>query len=303
MPASHPPSARADHHAAELPPPGQGHDHRHSPGHGHSHGADQDLADLLDLDAQVLPFGAEIVEWVSQLLPDAPQHVVDLGAGTGHGSLVLAACFSSAHITAVDQSSVMVARSRARFDAAGLQSRSRVVLAEVGAGWRVDQPVDLVWASAVLHEVDDPQALLAAVSVALRPGGWLAVVEMDGPPHFLPHDLGLGEPGLEDRLHRALATSDGRAMHPRWGTTLEESGFVDVVERRFTLEVDPPAPATAPFVAAYLTRVRPWLGDRVSASDLAVVDALVSANGPHALARRADLTVRASRTAWLARRP
>lgn len=271
--------------------------------HDHSHSQDRDLADLLDVDAQVLPFTPEIVDWVAGRLPAAPRDVVDLGSGTGHGSLVLAARFPLARVTAVDSSAVMAGRSRSRLEAAGLQARTRVVQAHVDAGWTTEEQVDLVWASAVLHEVDDSRGLFAAVRTALRPGGWLVVVEMDAPPHFLPHDLGLGEPGLEDRLHAALATSAGRAMHPRWGAALQESGFTDLVEQRFTLRTGTPPPVTASFVAAYLSRVRPALDDRLSVADLTVLDNLLSGHGPHALVNRTDLTVRADRTAWLARRP
>lgn len=288
-----------------LSPPSSPHrsaGHQHH-GHRHSHSQDRDLADLLDVDAQVLPFAAEIVDWVGGQLPVAPREVVDLGSGTGHGSLVLAARFPLARVTAVDSSPVMAGRTRARLEAAGLQDRTRVVQAHVDAGWTTDEPVHLVWASAVLHEVHDSRGLFAALITALRPGGCLVVVEMDAPPRFLPHDLGLGEPGLEDRLHAALATAAGRAMHPRWGAALQESGFTDVVERRFTLQTDSPPAVTASFVAAYLSRVRPSLDDRLSVADLTVLDTLLSRYGPHALTHRTDLTVRAARTAWLARRP
>jgi predicted O-methyltransferase YrrM len=251
----------------------------------------------------VLPFSPEIVDWVAGLLPVPPQHIVDLGAGTGHGALALASRFPAARITAVDRSPVMVARLRDRFDAAGLHERTTIQQSHVDAAWGLAEPVDLVWASAVLHEVEDALGLLAAVLAALRPGGALVVVELDAPPRFLPHDLGLGEPGLEVRLHEALATASGRAMHPRWGSALQTSGFVDVSERRVAFEVEPPAPATASLVSAYLSRVRPALDDRLSASDLAVLDTLLSPDGPHALSRRPGPGVRASRTAWLGRRP
>ena len=209
--------------------------------HPHAHVHDTDLARLLELDAQVLPFTGEILDWVDGLLPHRPEHVVDLGAGTGHGSLALASRFPAAHLTAVDRSPVMVSRLRERLGGAELGGRARVVHADVAAGWGdVDGPADLVWASAVLHEVEDPRGLFAAVLPGLRSGGWFAVIEMDSPPRFLPRDLGLGEPGLEDRIHEVLAVSSGRAMHPRWGGPLQDSGFTDVVEQRFTLQVQPP---------------------------------------------------------------
>ncbi|TXS25033.1 helix-turn-helix domain-containing protein, partial [Streptomyces sp. gb1(2016)] len=63
----------------------------------------------------------------------------------------------------------------------------------------VETDADLVWASASLHHVDDPAAALTGVRAALRPGGLLAVAELDGLPRFLPDDAVAGRPGLEAR--------------------------------------------------------------------------------------------------------
>jgi ubiquinone/menaquinone biosynthesis C-methylase UbiE len=197
----------------------------HSHGHGHGEHRDGALAELLELDARVLPFAPEVVRRLAATLAEPPATVVDLGAGAGSGSLALAAGFPSARVDAVDRSPVMARRLREVFTAAALEPRTSVVQAEVDGTWSSPEPVDLVWASLVLHEVPDAAAVLAAVRSALRPGGSLAVVEMDAPPSFLPDDVGSG---LRDRVLAELATVDGRPAHPRWTTALEQAGFSDV---------------------------------------------------------------------------
>ncbi|WP_233549293.1 class I SAM-dependent methyltransferase, partial [Clavibacter lycopersici] len=95
-------------------------------------------------------------------------------------------------------SDAMLARVAERAVVDGLADRIRTVHADLDAGWPALPPADVIWASLMLHEVADPARLLARARDGLAPGGILAVVEMDGPPRFLPDDLGpgLGRPGL-----------------------------------------------------------------------------------------------------------
>jgi SAM-dependent methyltransferase len=282
-----PTAATADHHEPH------GHGHHHD---GHHH--DGALAEVLELDARVLPFAPEVVRRVAGALTRPPADVVDLGAGAGSGSLALAARFPSARLTAVDRSPVMTGRLREAFAAAGLGPRASVVQAEVDGTWTPPGPVDLVWASLVLHEVPDAEAVLAAVRSALRPGGTFAVVEMDAPPRFLPDGAA---DGLEDRLHAELATVGGRPAHPRWAAALERAGFSGVSEQRVPLEVSAPVDLVRRFAVGYLGLAAPAVRGRLSAADASALDGLL--DGPHALSTRSDLVVRASRTLWTAHRP
>jgi hypothetical protein len=52
-----------------------------------------------------------------------------------------------------------------------------------------------------------------------------------------------------------------------------------------------------------LRRARSGLDGRLSAADLAMLDTLIDSDGPDGVLQRADLTVRAARTVWVARRP
>jgi hypothetical protein len=85
-----------------------------------------------------------------------------------------------------------------------------------------------------------------------------------------------------------------------WQADLEAAGFA--VERRmFAGAVDPVPPATATYAQAWLGRVRHGLSNALTAADRDLLDTLLG-DGPEGLRRRADLTVRGARVAWLARR-
>ena len=153
----------------------------------------------------------------------------------------------------------------------------------------------------------DPDHVLTQVFGGLRPGGLLAVLEMDSFPRFLPDDLGLGRPGLEARCHAALAeqrAAELPQLGSDWGLRLSRAGFTVEAERSFVIDLAPPLPAaTGRYAQACLRRIRPGLDSRLSVGDLATVDTLIGSDGPDGVRQRDDLTVRAARTGWLARRP
>jgi SAM-dependent methyltransferase len=272
-------------------------EHEHAAGrHDHEHDHEE-LADLLDLDAAVLGrYLDDLLDWAGALAPASTCTVVDLGAGTGVGSLALARRFPAADVVAVDRSPAMLDRIAAA--AGGVGARVRTVPADLEEGWPAAAGrADVAWASSSLHEVADPDALLRGVGSALAPGGLLVVVEMDALPRFLPDDVA---PGLEERVTAAL-TEAGWNAHPDWRPNLERAGF-DVVEQRAfpaRSEVDPAL--TARYARAWLGHVRRGLDGRASAADLHALDRLLADTGPDAVLDRRDLVVRGSRTAWAAR--
>jgi SAM-dependent methyltransferase len=277
---------------------------QHSGAHHQGHHHDEaGLADLLDLDAEVLaPLLDEVGRWAAQHAPEQVRTVVDVGAGTGTASLALARRFAAAEVVAVDRSATMLQRLREAATPQGLANRLRAVQCDLDAGWPPVREVDLAWASSSLHEVADPDRVLGDIHAALSPGGLLVVVEMDGLPRFLPDDVGLGGPGLEPRCHEALAR-EGWNQHPDWRPHLESAGFDVLAQRTFSLDADPAPPATGGYAHAFLRRVRAALDGGLAPEDLDVFDQLVADDGPHALRHRADLALHASRTAWAARRP
>src|SRR6266513_344424 len=64
--------------------------------------AHEHMADLLDLDAEVLSeYHREVAEWVSANLTERAR-VIDVGAGTGTGTLALARQLPDAEVVALD---------------------------------------------------------------------------------------------------------------------------------------------------------------------------------------------------------
>lgn len=265
-------------------------------------GADADaMAEVLELDAAVLQaYLAELIDWLGDLADGEPRRIVDLGSGTGTGSLALAQRFTQADITAVDLSPQMLHLLSKKADAHNLSDRVRGVRADLSEGWPQLESSDLVWAAASLHHMPDPDRALAGAFDNLRPGGLLAVTEMDFFPRFLPDEIGVGRPGLEARLHATL----NPAPSVDWTAHLVRAGFVVEAMRPFVIDLPAPLPpAAARYAQVCLQKQRSHLEGRLPDGDLAALDAVLDGDGPHSLLRRDDLTVRSTRTTWAARRP
>src|ERR1700733_11995696 len=83
------------------------HDHHHDGDEAAEEGA---LAELLDLDAEVLhDYLSSVIDWVAEQAADQPpRRILDLGCGTGTGSLALLGRFPGSAVTAVDASVPML---------------------------------------------------------------------------------------------------------------------------------------------------------------------------------------------------
>lgn len=303
-----------DHPTSASRHPGSGHHTGHGAGHGAGHdsgahaGHDSaGLAELLDLDAAVLQsYWAEVTAWVRRLGAGTPRRrILDLGAGTGTGTIALAQRFGSAHVVALDVSEEMLARVRVKALDLGLAERVRTVQADLDTSWPELDPVDLVWASMSLHEMADPDRVLEAVRAVLRPGGLLAVAEMDDHLRFLPDDIGIGHPGFEARCLAVVAETSAHTVPfgTDWAPRLERAGFGVVDTRTFDLEqTAPPLGATGRYAHGWYQRVRSAAASGLSAEDRSTLDTLLG-TGPAGLLRRDDLHVRGTRTAWVAAAP
>ena len=264
-----------------------------------SHNSDASVAAVLDLDAQVVgPYLDELTAWAAGHTNAAPHSIIDIGAGTGSGTLALASRFPSAALTAIDRSPTMLDRLRDAAAAHGVAGRLRTVQADLDAEWPSVATADLAWASSSLHHVADPGRVLADVHTALNPGGLLVVVEMDAMPRFLPEGV---HPGLEERCREAAAREGWNAW-PNWTGHLERAGFAVAEERTFAIDVSPAPPAANRYAHRVLSGMRNRLADRLCADDLAALDRLLDPGDEEFVLRRTDLVVRGARTAWAAHR-
>lgn len=259
------------------------------------------MAELLELDAEVLQaYLSELTAWLGELAGREPRHIVDLGSGTGTGAIALARRFAQADVTAVDRSPQMLHRLSKKAASLGLADRVHDVQADLDEGWPALDTCDLIWAAASLHHMADPGRVLAGAFDALRPGGLLAITEMDFFPRFLPDDIGVGRPGLEARVHAAL--NQGPAAD--WTGHLARAGFALEAKRPFTIDLPAPVSAAAArYAQVWLRKLRSHHDGRLPADDLAALGAVIDSDGPHSILRREDLTVRTTRTTWAARRP
>ncbi|MFJ3325133.1 class I SAM-dependent methyltransferase [Streptomyces griseus] len=289
---------------------GHGHGHGNAHGHGHSHAHDSDatpngLPEILDLDAALFaPHLTALTGRIACLAGDDVRHIVDLGSGTGTGTFALLEQFPTARVTAVDSSPAMLELLTSAARDRGLGDRVRTLEADAGAGLPGVVDADLVWASASLHHLDDPAAALAGIRAALRPGGLLAVAEVDGMPKFLAEDGPWGE--LEARCREALDGLHAERMPHRgadWGALLAAAGLPVEQERAERWELRAPLPEGAGrYAFLVFERIRGTLEGRVDAEDLAALDRLVD-GGPEDVRHRDDLVVRSTRETWMARRP
>ncbi|HEV7711520.1 MAG TPA: class I SAM-dependent methyltransferase [Asanoa sp.] len=256
------------------------------------------MIEMLDLDAEVLhDYHRDLIGWVGREAADRPR-IVDLGAGSGTGSVALARELPESDVIAVDVSPDMLAHLRDRADAAGLGDRVRTIEADLDQPWPDFGPIDVIWAASSMHHMADPGQALASAHAALRPGGLLVIAELDAFPLFL---VGTADEGLEERAHAEMARrrhEAGLHMHENWRDRIAHAGFGEVTERRFDIDLRPPLPAAAArYAELCLLRTRHGLEERLPAADLAALEKVAAG-----LASRADLTVRTVRTGWLARR-
>ncbi|PXW28838.1 UNVERIFIED_CONTAM: methyltransferase family protein [Williamsia faeni] len=276
--------------------------HRHA---GDSHEPNYALSQILDLDAEILdgPMSAVRVD-IAALADEPVRSILDLGAGTGTGTFGLLQHFVASHAVAVDGSTDMLEHLQRRAEHLGLADRVTTLHADLDEGVPELDPVDLAWASGSLHHLADPDRSLGQVAAAIRPGGLLAIVELNGHPRFLTD----GAPGAaaEAKAHALLAvdrTVDMPAMGSDWGARLARAGLVVELDRPIVVDLPPPLPdVVGTYAFAILTRIRGAVAERLGAADLDHLDQLLD-GGPSDVRYRSDLYVRTERQLLIARRP
>jgi ubiquinone/menaquinone biosynthesis C-methylase UbiE len=172
---------------------------------------------------------------------------------------------------------------------------------------------DLVWASFVVHHLRDQQDGVNRLARLLTPDGWLALAEGGLGTQCLPWDLGVGEPGLIDRLQAARKAwfakmradmAGSVRLTVGWTRALSDAGLSDVTS--FSYLVDHPAPVSEDVRTAAVD----WLGflahvstDWLSEDDQVALTRLLDPADSAYVGVRDDLFYLASDTINLGRRP
>lgn len=278
----------------------------HTP-HAHSHRHDEPGGDgaFLELGSELLAeHTAAVIDWLP--VPAAPRRVLDLGCGTGAGTFALLRQFPDAEVTAVDASADHLDLLRRKAEAHGTADRVRTVRVDLDADWPDLGRPDLVWASASMHHLADPDRTLRKVHDLLAANGIFAVVEFGDFPRLLPPEVSEGRPGLEERCHTALTSHHAEKLPDvgaDWGPRLTAAGFTIAGERTLPVTVDGSAsPTVGRYALASFRRVRESIADVLDPDDLAALDRLLDADDPGSLLRRHDLAFRTERTVWVAGR-
>jgi malonyl-CoA O-methyltransferase len=105
----------------------------------------------------------ERLDWVAL----APDVVLDLGCGTGHGAAALAARWPRARVIALDASPAMLGQAAQRVGAGRIEQ----LCAEAEAIPLPDASVDLVFSNLMLPWCEDIDAVFAAIARILKPRG------------------------------------------------------------------------------------------------------------------------------------
>jgi SAM-dependent methyltransferase len=302
------------------------------PAHTHDH---IDWADRLALlraaDALDAAAMATAARRLVAALPAQPT-IVDLGCGAGGMSTHFArelATRSGGTVVLVDATPALLeeaeravkaaADEHVAQDSAGERGPAAVEvrailgdLADTGLPHTVP-PADLVWASHVVHHLADQQAAVGTVAAVAKPGGLVALAEGGLDFRCLPWDLGIGRPGLENRMLAAQAEwfigmregIDGAVPMPYgWPVALDRAGLTDVDSFGALVHHPSPGPdSLSDYVVNRIGRLRDFAGDHLTADDRATLDALLDPSGPHFVGARQDLYLLGAKTVHCGRRP
>jgi SAM-dependent methyltransferase len=241
--------------------------------------------------------------------------VADIGSGAGGMSAALAGALAERGGGRV----VLVDAVPELLEAAVREATSKVevVTLQVDAAspelGNLLSDVDVVWASRVVHHLPDQLKGIAGLAGLLARGGWLALGEGGLGTRCLPWDVGVGEPGLGDRLAAAQTAwfADMRASMPGatrlpmgWTRALAEAGLVDVSS--FSYLTDRPAPADAlvrQSVVDWLAWCAGVAAERLSREDQDAIVRLLDPDDPAYVGARDDVFVLSASSVHLGRKP
>ena len=264
------------------------------------------VAGLVEMARDDRPWYEELAKW---LLRPGDRIAVDIGCGGGGMTLALAAAIGvDGQVVAVDAEQELLAAVRDQAVAGETDGLAEVtfVQADLGDGVRpvreaMAAPPNLIWASASVHHVGNQQTAIDALASLLAPAGRLALAEGGLPARHLPWDLGVGAPGLEQRLDAANDRWFTRMreelpgsvrMSYGWTEALDRAGLSGVTTRTFLRER--PNPLGTRDMERVIDRFTRWV-DRIrptgylDPADLQTWEQLLDPADPAWLGHRSDL--------------
>ena len=251
------------------------------------------------------------VEWLVRSTPIGL--VVDVGCGAGGAARAFAARLpAGSRVIAVDPDPRLLAIAEREAQREHVADRIEWSVAEIGALPVAQGSADIAWASGVVHHVADQQVAVSELAALVRPGGRVALVEGGIPMRCLPHEIGVGQPGLESRLEAArtrwfvdMRTELSPVPMPYgWPEALARAGLIEVGARSFIAERTPPLDEVGrKLVEHHLTAAQDQLGDRLDSDDRATLGRLLDPDDAAFVGRRDDLIVTAARTVLVGTKP
>ena len=273
----------------------QSHGHGHG---GHGHGA-YDPSNLLRADAFYGGVYQQIADWLN-ISPGA--HALEAGSGAGGFTELLAGTVGpDGTVSALDVTPDLLQTARERVEKSPFKDRVTYHEGDIEHLPFDDGQFDLVWSSRTVHHLPDQLAGVKELRRVLKPGGRLALREGGLRSRFLPIDIGIGQPGLEDRLdvafeawfHTHVRGGDGVVAYPfGWTQLLRDAGLGNVTARSFMLEVLPPLQTVqVEFMSNLLRR---WVESDerrafIIQEDADTINKLLETNGPQYAFNRQDL--------------
>jgi SAM-dependent methyltransferase len=223
----------------------------------HEHGDEQDDVDWAAVAEELAVAAGLDAGWYADCAADLAgsddRLLVDVGCGgAGMVEALALAASEEARLVGLEPTPEVAAVARERMGEAGF-GPPLVEIVEAGAAdlatYAEPGTVDLVWASGVIHHIGDQQQAIIDLARFLAPGGRFAIAEGGLGPAYIPWDVGVGAPGLMQRLlgandewfRRMREGLSGSVRMPAgWAVALRRAGLTDV--RSTTLLLDSPAP-------------------------------------------------------------
>lgn len=103
--------------------------------------------------------------------------VLDVGAGSGYFSLMIAKKLSSGKVICLDLSEEMLQHLEQKAEKKGLKDKIHILKGEASSSGIGDESVDLAVSNGVFHELSNPEAVLEEMLRVLKPDGWVIITD------------------------------------------------------------------------------------------------------------------------------